>query len=50
MTKQQLTEIMIEFISENGDDEYYHLAELYRALDKYAIDNDIVVCEADRWL
>lgn len=50
MTKQQLTEIMIEFIVENGKDEYYYLAELYQALDQYAEENNLIISQADRWI
>jgi hypothetical protein len=59
MTKQDLIDSMIElatemnhpYIDEHGTDwEYYLLAELYRTLDQYCIDNDKVVCVADRWI
>lgn len=54
MNKQEVIDSMIrlatEFNHPNLDDEYYLLAELYRTLDQYCIDNDMVVCIADRWI
>jgi len=57
MTKQDLIDSMIRLAMEmnyptldDSDCEYYLLAELYRTLDQYCIDNDKVVCNADRWI
>jgi hypothetical protein len=58
MTKQDLIDTMINLATEmnyptqdsDRDWEYYMLAELYRTLDQYCIDNDRVVCIADRWI
>lgn len=50
ITKQQLTDSMIEFITETNDDKYYYLAELYRVLDQYAEENNLIISDADRWI
>jgi hypothetical protein len=58
MTKQDLIDTMISLATEmnhptqdgDRDWEYYLIAELYRTLDQYCIDNDKVVCIADRWI
>jgi hypothetical protein len=58
MTKADLIDTMINLATEmnyptidgDRDWEYYLLAELYRTLDQYCIDNDKVICVADRWI
>jgi hypothetical protein len=58
MNKQEVIDSMIEMATEmnyptlntnNHDWEYYLLAQLYRALDQYAVENNLVVSDADRW-
>ena len=39
-----------EEFAHEPDCEYYLLAELYRTLDQYCIDNNRVICKADRWI
>ena len=63
MNKQDLINSMISLATElnrkkqfseefahEPDWEYYLIAELYRTLDQYCIDNNKVVCVADRWI
>ena len=59
ITKQDLIDTMINLAMEmnhpttnqyDTDWEYYMLAELYRTMDQYCIENDKVVCAADRWI
>ena len=59
MNKKELIETMINLATEmnypttdeyDTDWEYYLLAELYRTMDQYCIENDKVVCIADRWI
>jgi len=62
ITKQELIDSMIRLATElncekqfseeftEPDWEYYLIAELYRALDQYAIENNKIICDADRWL
>jgi hypothetical protein len=63
MTKQEVIDSMIRLATElnrvksfseefahEPDWEYYLIAELYRTLDQYSLDNNIDICDADRWL